>query len=41
VAQVARDHVRHDFDSPVQLDREEALTRPGQWWWAAKIEFHQ
>ena len=41
VAQAARDHVRHNFDSPVQLDREEALTRPGQWWWAAKIEFHQ
>ena len=40
VAQAARDHVRHDFDSPVQLDREEALTRPGQWWWAAKIQFH-
>ncbi len=41
VAQAARDHVRHDFDSPVQLDREEALTKTGQWWWAAKIEFHQ
>jgi len=41
IAQAARDHVRHDFDSPVQLDREEALTRPGQWWWAVKIQFHQ
>jgi hypothetical protein len=40
IAQAARDHVRHDFDSPVQLDREEALTRPGQWWWAVKIQFH-
>lgn len=40
VAQAARDHVRHDFDSPIQLDREEALTKPGHWWWAVKIQFH-
>ncbi len=41
VAQAARDHVRHNFSSPVQLDREEALTKSNQWWWAVKIQFHQ
>lgn len=39
VGQVARDHVRHNFDSPIQLDREEALTKPGHWWWALKLAF--
>ncbi len=38
--QVARDHVRHNFDSPIQLDREEALTKPGHWWWALKLAFY-
>jgi len=41
IAQAARDHVRHNFDSPIQLDREEALTKSNQWWWAVKIQFHQ
>jgi hypothetical protein len=40
VGQVARDHVRHSFDSPIQLDREEALTKPGHWWWALKFAFY-
>ncbi len=39
VGQIARDHVRHNFDSPIQLDREEALTKPSQWWWALKVAF--
>jgi hypothetical protein len=38
--QLARDHVRHSFDSPIQLDREEALTKPGHWWWALKLAFY-
>ena len=38
--QIARDHVRHNFDSPIQLDREEALTKPGHWWWALKLAFY-
>ncbi|MDQ3001667.1 MAG: hypothetical protein M3Y08_10455 [Fibrobacterota bacterium] len=40
VAQVARDHVRHSVGYAIQKDWEEALTKPNQWWWAAKIAFH-
>ncbi len=39
VGQVARDHVRHNTDSPIQLDEEEALTKSGNWWWALKLSF--
>jgi hypothetical protein len=40
VGQVARDHLRHNMDSPIQLDEEEALTKSGQWWWALKLAYY-
>jgi hypothetical protein len=40
VAQAARDHVRHSVGYAIQKDWEEALTKPDQWWWAAKVAFH-
>lgn len=40
VGQIARDHVRHSVGYAIQKDWEEALTKPNQWWWEAKIAFH-
>ena len=39
IGEVARDHVRTTADNQWYVDREEALTRPGNWHWMVKTQF--
>ena len=37
VVQLARDHIRNETLIDESFDYEEALSKPNQWWWMAKI----
>jgi hypothetical protein len=37
IGQVARDHMRPSYPNYILTERDDLLSRPGDWWWALRI----